>query len=53
MVIIILLVALTLAGVVATLVELRRDGFQAVATDWTRVSERDNPGDAESALIYR
>lgn len=53
MVVIILLAALALVGVVATLVELRRDGFRAVATDWTRVAERDSLSDAETSLIYR
>lgn len=53
MFIIILLTALALSGLVATFVELRRDGFRPVATDWTRVAERDSIQNAESAPIYR
>ena len=53
MVIIIVLATLALAGVIATLVELRRDGFRPVPTDWTRVAERDSIQHAESAPIYR
>lgn len=53
MVIIILLAVLALAGVVSTVIELRRDGFRPVATDWTRVAERDIIQNAESAPIYR
>lgn len=53
MVIIILLAALALIGLVATLVEVRRDGFQAVATDWTRVAEHDVTQNAESTPAYR
>ncbi|MGV2982290.1 hypothetical protein ACNPNP_01180 [Microbacterium sp. AGC85] len=53
MVIIILLATLALAGVIATLVELGRDGFRPIATDWTRVAERDTARNAESAPIYR
>jgi len=53
MVIIILLATLALAGVIATLVELGRDGFRPIATDWTRVAERDTAQNAESAPIYR
>ena len=53
MVIIILLAALALSGVIATLVELGRDGFRPIATDWTRVAERDGIQSADSAPIYR
>ncbi|WP_426187348.1 hypothetical protein [Microbacterium sp. TWP3-1-2b2] len=53
MVIIILLAALALIGLVATLVEVRRDGFQAVATDWTRVAEHDVTQNAEPTPAYR
>lgn len=53
MVIIIVLAALALTGLVATIVELRRDGFHAVATDWTRVAERDSIQAAESSPTYR
>lgn len=53
MFIILLLAALALTGLVATIIELRRDGFRAVATDWTRVAEHDSFQDAESSPIYR
>lgn len=53
MVIIIALAVLALTGVVASLVELRRDGFRPVATDWTRVAEHDSIRNAESAPVYR
>lgn len=50
MFIFIVLVVLALIGIVATVIEIRRDGYQAVATDWTRVAEFDAP---ESAATYR
>jgi hypothetical protein len=54
MIIILLLAALAVTGVIATLVELRRDGFRPVATDWTRVAEHDDTiQNAETAPIYR
>lgn len=53
MVIVFVLATLALTGLVATLIELHRDGFRAVATDWTRVAERDIVSDAESSMIYR
>lgn len=53
MFIIILLAALALTGLVATIIELRRDGFHAAPTNWTRVAEHSSSQDAESAHIYR
>lgn len=53
MVIIFLLAALALIGIVATLVELRRDGFRPVETDWTRVAEHDSIQIAEPTPTYR
>lgn len=53
MFIIVLLAALALTGLIATIIELRRDGFHAVATDWTRVAEHDRSQEAESAPTYR
>jgi hypothetical protein len=41
MILIILLAALAIAGVAWTAIEVRRDGFRPVTTDWTRVAERD------------
>ena len=53
MFIIILLAALALVGLVATFVEIRRDGFRPVATDWARVAEHDTLQNAESTVAYR
>lgn len=53
MLIIILIAVLALAGVTLTAVELHRDGFRAIATDWTRVAERDSIQEAETAPTYR
>ncbi len=53
MVIIILLALLAIVGLVATFVEVRRDGFRPVATDWARVAERDAIHDAEATVVYR
>lgn len=39
MFIVIVLGALALWGLVATVVELRRDGYRAVPTDWSRVPD--------------
>ncbi|WP_262927690.1 hypothetical protein [Microbacterium sp. NIBRBAC000506063] len=40
MFIVILIAALALWGAIATVVELGRDGFRAVPTDWSRVAEK-------------
>jgi len=53
MFIIILLAVLAAVGLVATFVEIRRDGFRPVATDWARVAERDAIHDAEPTVTYR
>lgn len=53
MVILILLAVLAGVGLVATVIEVRRDGFHAVATDWSRVAERDALDSAESTTSYR
>ncbi|MGO2519348.1 MAG: hypothetical protein ACTH8F_04455 [Microbacterium sp.] len=50
MFIIILLAILALTGIVLTAIEVRRDGYHAATTDWTRVAEYDAP---ESAAGYR
>ncbi|MFK0403128.1 hypothetical protein ACIQTT_12410 [Microbacterium sp. NPDC090225] len=42
MVLLILLAALALWALVATVVELRRDGYRPTPTDWNRVAERDS-----------
>ena len=41
MILIIALAALALWAVTATLVELRRDGYRATPTDWSRVPDHD------------
>jgi len=41
MFIVIVLSVLALWAVIATIVELRRDGFRATPTDWARVAEND------------
>jgi hypothetical protein len=38
MIIVIVLGALAIWGIVATVVELRRDGYRPVPTDWSRVA---------------
>ncbi|WP_194420871.1 hypothetical protein [Microbacterium abyssi] len=53
MIIVILLAALALIGLVATVVEIHRDGYRAAPTDWTRVAEHDTLRDAESTVAYR
>lgn len=57
MIFIALLAALAVIGLVTTAIDVYRDGYRAVATDWTRVAERgpdrDALRDAESALGYR
>lgn len=39
MVLLIALLALSVWAIVATVVVVRRDGYRAVPTDWTRVAE--------------
>lgn len=53
MFIIVLLAVLGIIGLVATFVEIHRDGFRPVETDWTRVAEHDALHDAESTVAYR
>jgi hypothetical protein len=53
MLLIILLAALAAAGVVATFIEVRRDGFRPVATDWSRVAEHDLAGSSAHGRSYR
>ncbi|HZU92493.1 MAG TPA: hypothetical protein VFF85_02645 [Microbacterium sp.] len=51
MVLLIALIALVIWTLVATVVEVRRDGYRAVPTDWTRVAPRD--ADAHPEVIQR
>ncbi|WP_270365800.1 hypothetical protein [Microbacterium algeriense] len=53
MILIILLIALATWGVIASIVELRRDGYRRTPTDWSRVAGRDIGQHAESGHIYR
>ncbi|MCI1018852.1 hypothetical protein HWD99_09465 [Microbacterium sp. C5A9] len=53
MVILILLLALSAWAIVATVVELRRDGYRQEPTDWTRLGGRDTLDRAESGHTYR
>lgn len=46
MIIVIALAALAAWGLVATFVELPRDGHRALPTDWTRVAEHERDYDA-------
>ncbi|WP_278249356.1 hypothetical protein [Microbacterium sp. SD291] len=38
MILVIALIALSIWGIVATVIELRRDGYRPVSTDWSRVA---------------
>ena len=48
MILLLLLGLLAISGIVATLVNLRTDGYRQVPTDWIRVAERSG-GQAGSA----
>lgn len=41
MILLIALIALIIWTLVATVVEVRRDGYRPVPTDWSRVADRD------------
>jgi hypothetical protein len=55
MVIVTLLIALSVWGIVWTIIDVRRDGYRRRDTDWTRVAGRDDDAlrRAESATTYR
>lgn len=55
MFLLIIISALALWAIIATFIELRRDGYRAVATDWSRVGARDTSPlqQAESMTSYR
>ena len=55
MFIVIILAALTVWGAIATIVTVRRDGYRAAPTDWSRATQRDpsEAREAESAVGYR
>lgn len=53
MVLLILLLALVAWAVVATVVEIRRDGYRRTPTDPRRVGARDSHTQPESWHVYR
>lgn len=53
MILIIALIALVVWAVIATVIELRRDGHRRIPTDWTRVAERDALNRAEAGHVFR
>lgn len=53
MILIIALAAIVIWAVVASVVELRRDGYRQADTDWSRVAGRDALHRAESGHVYR
>lgn len=53
MVLVIALIALVVWATVATVIELRRDGYHRAPTDWSRVAGRDLNQQAESGHGYR
>jgi hypothetical protein len=53
MVLLILLFALVIWAVVATFVELRRDGYRPTPTDWSRVAGQDALSQADPGHVYR
>lgn len=55
MFILIVFAGLALWGIIAGIVELRRDGYRAVPTDWARVPGRDSSPlqEAEQSVGYR
>lgn len=53
MILLLSLLALLVWAAVATVVELRRDGYRPVPTDWRQVAGRDALDAAESGHGYR
>ncbi|WP_315072042.1 hypothetical protein [uncultured Microbacterium sp.] len=53
MVLLIALLLLAAWATVATVIELRRDGYRRTPTDWTRVAGRDVGHQAEPGHVYR
>ncbi|WP_168429048.1 hypothetical protein [Microbacterium sp. K36] len=53
MLLLILLLALVIWAVVATFVELRRDGYRPTPTDWSRVTGQDALSQADPGHVYR
>lgn len=53
MILVIALIALAAWAAVATVIELRRDGYRRTPTDWSRIPGRDISQQAESGHGYR
>lgn len=53
MILVIALIALAAWATVATLVELRRDGYHRTPTDWSRIAGRGVDQRAETGHLYR
>lgn len=53
MILVIALIVLAAWATVATVVELRRDGYRRTPTDWKRIAGRDISQQAESGHSYR
>lgn len=53
MILIIALVAIMIWGIVATILDVRQDGYRATPTDWSRVAGRDALQDADPGHTYR
>lgn len=53
MILVFALIALSVWGLIATVIELRRDGYRQTPTDWNRVAEHDALDRAELGHVYR
>lgn len=53
MVLLIIISAIAVWAIIATVLEVRRDGYRPTPTDWTRVAGRDSLQQAESGHVYR
>ncbi|MFS0894447.1 hypothetical protein [Microbacterium sp. 179-I 3D3 NHS] len=53
MILLIALSALIVWAVVATVIELRRDGYRRTPTDWSRLAGRAGSAEAESRHLFR
>ncbi len=52
MILLLILLALGAWAAIATIVELRRDGYRRVPTDWNRVAQHDPLDSAVSGHVY-
>lgn len=53
MILLLVLLALGAWAAIATIVELRRDGYRRVPTDWNRVAQHDAIDGAAPGHVYR